>query len=166
MGTHWNRLTNCQGNSNEYLQHIFMENWRKLSMNYHQLSFLSVLLSTQRQKTRKSICPCKIMCHWQNTKVYNSHQNKQIRCICALKLTMSLRKRSFSSLSCSFFCSRSVFMWCINTALLILLIFDVMFRWNSLNSFACWRTAFRYSWNISYQKKTYKLGHKGDNPWA
>ena len=34
------------GYSNEYPQHVFLENWQKLSFSYHQIPSLSVLLMT------------------------------------------------------------------------------------------------------------------------
>ena len=62
-----------------------------------------------------------------------------------IQLTISLRIRSFSILSCSFFCSLSVFACHVSTALLTLPILPETFRWYSLNSFTCCSTALKYS---------------------
>lgn len=72
------------------------------------------------------------------------------------KHTMSLLIRSFSILSVSFFCSLSVFVCQVATALDNFWIFPEMDLWYSLKSLACCRMLLRYSWgkkiNTSYLK--------------
>lgn len=76
-------------------------------------------------------------------------------------LTMRRRIRSFSILSLSFFCSRSVLAWYIMTALLHLEILDCMPRWNSRNSLACAITQLKYSCEIINRELVDHLGIRG-----
>jgi len=68
-------------------------------------------------------------------------------CLCVCLLTKSLSILSFSIFSVSFFCSRSVLVCQVTTALVSFCILPVMERWYSLKSLACCRMLFRYSWN-------------------
>lgn len=66
-------------------------------------------------------------------------------------LTISLLILSFSILSVSFFCSRSVLVCQLATALVSFWVLPDTERWYSLKSLACWRILLRYSWKKSHK---------------
>lgn len=68
-------------------------------------------------------------------------------------LTISLRIRSFSIRSVSFFCSLSVLACQVATALDSFWIFPATDRWYSLKSFACCKILFRYSYRVHRREK-------------
>ena len=83
---------------------------------------------------------------------------------CFPVLTMSLLILSFSILSVSFFCSRSVLVCQLTTALVTFRTLADIERWYSLKSLACWRILLRYSWEdetsyklLKYLKKSLRM---------
>lgn len=80
---------------------------------------------------------------WYNTYIYIFFDSQV--------LTISLLILSFSILSVSFFCSRSVLVCQVATALVSFWILPDTERWYSLKSLACWRILLRYSWKTSHK---------------
>lgn len=77
---------------------------------------------------------------------------------------MSLRILSFSILSFSFFCSRSVLAWYVATAFVSFWILPVTDLWYSLKSLACWRMLLRYSCSDKHKTRLLDRSHCHTSP--
>lgn len=108
--------------------------------------------STSNSEKQNASVKYRMMDSWSLHHPVHKQRDTQLQ---MQNFTMSLRILSFSILSFSFFCSRSVLAWYVATAFVSFWILPVTDRWYSLKSLACWRMLLRYSYKNTQVKTDY-----------